>query len=80
VRSEVLILFSGRHIDWPITNFFGTLGMPPIEAPLRTHLQNKNKCAPLDFSLSTGELNFVQTICDKTQVLLGTSWATYLGT
>jgi len=57
------------------------LGMPPIEAPLWTPTcKIKIKCAPLDFSLYTRELNFVQTIWNKTQVLLGTSWGTYLGT
>jgi hypothetical protein len=37
VRSELFFLFFSRsHIHWPIGNFFGTLGMPPIEAPLWT--------------------------------------------
>jgi hypothetical protein len=32
------------------------------------------------FSLYTWELNFGQTIWDKTQELLGTSWGMHLGT
>jgi predicted AlkP superfamily phosphohydrolase/phosphomutase len=32
------------------------------------------------FGLYTWELNFGQTIWDKTQVLLGTSWRMHLGT
>ncbi len=32
------------------------------------------------FSLYTGELRFEQTKWDKTQILLGTSWGTHLGT
>jgi len=43
-------------------------------------LQNKNKSTLLNYSWYTGELNFGQTIWDKTQVLLGTSWGTHLGT
>jgi hypothetical protein len=35
-------------IDWPITNFFGTIGHSPIDAPLWTPShKNKNKCAAL---------------------------------
>jgi hypothetical protein len=46
-------------------------------------LQNKNKCPPFEFdlfSLYPGQLNFGQTVWDKTQVLLGTSWGTHLRT
>jgi hypothetical protein len=44
-------------------------------------MQNRNKYASLRFplfSLYTEELNFWQTIWDKTQVLLRTSWGTHL--
>jgi hypothetical protein len=47
--------------DWPISNFFGTLGMPSIEAPLWTpSCKLKQICTPGFhlFSLYTGELNF----------------------
>ncbi len=30
------LFFGMNYIDWSITNFFGTLGTPPIEAPLAT--------------------------------------------
>jgi hypothetical protein len=50
--------------------FFGNIGHAPNRTTsLDPHLQNKNQCAPLDFSLYTGELNFVQTIWDKTEKL-----------
>jgi hypothetical protein len=44
--------------------------------------QNRNKCVPIVFILSVyiHDLNFEQTICDKTQVLLETSWGMHLGT
>jgi len=70
-------------MDWPISNFLGTLGMPPIEAPLQTpscKIEPNVHCGFILFGLQTGELNFGQTIWDKTQVLLGTTWGTYLGT
>jgi hypothetical protein len=38
------------HIDWPISNSFGTLGMPPNRSTsLDPQLQNRNKCASLNF-------------------------------
>jgi hypothetical protein len=46
-------------------------------------LQNTNKCAPLNLTFSVfdkWELNLEQTIQNKTQVLLGTSWGMHLGT
>jgi hypothetical protein len=79
--------FERIHIDWPISNFLGTLlGMPLIEAaPLwNPSCKIENKCAPLQFylfSLYTWELNFGQTIWDhKTQVPLGTCSGMHLGT
>ncbi len=66
---------------------FGTLGMfSPIEAlfwtPPPTQFLIRNKCSPDSylFSLYTWELNFGQTVWDKTQVLLGTSWGIHLRT
>jgi hypothetical protein len=64
--------------------FYQNIGHAPNRSTsLDPELQNKNKCAPLDyhlFSLYPWELNFGQTIRDKTQVLLGTSSGAHLGT
>jgi hypothetical protein len=52
-----------------------------MKAPqLYPQLQNRNKCAHLDYSFYTRELNFGQIIWDKTKVLLRTSLVTDLGT
>jgi len=50
--------------------------MPPNRSTsLDPLLQNRNKCALLDFTfVDYIKGNFGQTIWDKTQVLLGTSW------
>jgi hypothetical protein len=64
--------FQGAISIGPLT-IFGTLGMPPIEAPLWTPIAKLKKCIDLDFSLYTEEFNFGQTIWDKTHVLLRTS-------
>jgi hypothetical protein len=59
------------------------LGMPPIEAPLIGPLVCKieNMCTFLEFTFSLhidGSWALGKTIWDKTTVLLGTSWGTYL--
>ncbi len=78
--------FKGANIDWPISNSFGTLGMAPIEAPLWTpsckiYTVVLPYVLPFQFRVELlpfrWELNFGQTILDKTQVLLGTSWRTH---
>ncbi len=46
-------------------------------------LQNRNKCAPLDFAFSVyihGRWTLGKTIHDKAEVLLETYWGAYLGT
>jgi hypothetical protein len=60
---------------------------PNRSTSLDPQLQNRNKRASLNATLlvyirggGRGELNFGQTIGVKTQVLLGTSWGTHLGT
>jgi hypothetical protein len=62
---------------------FGRLGMPAIEAPLWTQVVKFKQMSTLGFdlfSVYTGQLNFGQIVWDKTQVLLGTSSGTHLGT
>jgi hypothetical protein len=47
--------------------------------PSAMGLENRNKCAPLDFTFSVykhGSLTLGKTIWDKTQVLFGTSCGT----
>jgi hypothetical protein len=57
---------------------------PQWEYLFGPQLQNKNKCIPQTIahllSLYTWELNFGQTIWDKTNMLLGKSWGIYLKT
>jgi hypothetical protein len=70
-----LYIYKKSHIDLgPLAKKFGTFGMPPIEAPLWTPSCKIKQMCTLGFhlfSLYTKELNFRQTIWDKTQVLLG---------
>jgi hypothetical protein len=46
---------------------------------LEPQLQNRNKCTPLNFTFSV-YIHGSWTIWDRTQVLLGASWGTHLGT
>ncbi len=75
--------FKRNHIDWPNNIFLGTLGMSPMEAHVWTPVAKYKKICSHSFhpfSLYTWELNFEQTICDKTQVLLEISWGMHLRT
>jgi len=66
----------GAILIGPSSNFLEHLANSPIGTPL-LQSQNRNKCAPKLpaglFSLCTLELNFGQTLWDKSEVLLGTS-------
>ncbi len=79
-----IFIFKGTILIGSSAIFFRILRMPPIEALLWTPVVKKwKKECTLRFhlfSLCTGKLNFGQTIWDKTQVLLGTSWELHLGT
>ncbi len=80
MRSQLFLFEKKEPYRLVHQQVFGTLGMHPNRSTsLNLRLQNKNNYAPLDFTFS-GELNFGQTIWDKTQVLLGASWGTHLGT
>jgi hypothetical protein len=59
------------------------IGHAPIESPVSTPAAKQKFMCSFRyhlFSLYTWELNFGQTIWDKIEVLLGTSYGTYLGT
>jgi hypothetical protein len=60
-------IFNGAILIGASTIFFGTVGMPSIEAPLWTpSCKLENKCAPLGFTFSVyvqGSWTFGQTIC-----------------
>jgi len=86
VFSQLFFLFKGSHkMDWCIINLFWnwTLGHSPIDAPLWTPpcTIKKQMCSPIAhlFSLCISELNFGQTIWEKSVVLLGISWGTTWG-
>jgi hypothetical protein len=80
VLCTLFFFFWGTWIyfDWPITNVFWNTGHSPIEAPLSTpsgKIETPCLHSPMAylFSSHTWELNFGQTICDRTEVLLGIS-------
>jgi hypothetical protein len=56
-----------NHIDWSITNFFGTLGTPTIEAPLSTPT-HKIKIIVLPYGLPFQFINMRVEL-----------WANYMG-
>ncbi len=71
------ILFWRSHIDWALQQCFWNIGHSPIEAPLWTPVTKQlQMCSPMTHlcSLYTWELNFGQTICDKSEVLLQKYW------
>jgi hypothetical protein len=75
LRAQNFSFFSERAIFiGPSPIFFGTLSTPNGSTFLDPPLQNRNICAPLDYSLYTEDFNFGQTKWDKTYLLLGTSW------
>jgi hypothetical protein len=69
---------SGRVFDWgPLAIFVEHWGTHYMSTSLDPKSQNRNNSAhAIDhlFSLYTWELNFGQTIWDKSEVLLGRSW------
>jgi hypothetical protein len=74
--------FRGAILIGPTAIFLDHWAWPSIEAslcPVAKWNQVYNRRFHL-FSIYTGELNFGQTIWDKTQVLLGTYWGMHLGT
>ncbi len=76
-----------KPFDWPITNIFGTLGTPKHRSLNLFPFHKKKGCFvmlpfgnPFEVCLYTWELNFGQTIGDKTEVLLRTSGGVHLRT
>jgi hypothetical protein len=77
VRTFSFFFWSG--IDWPIIIFLKNIERVPIEAPLGTTIQIiKTNMLPMAhlFTLYMRQLNFGQTIWDKTGVLFRMSWGT----
>jgi len=84
-HSHNFFVFFERHIVIYSSSIFSEQwGTPQWEHLFGPQLQNKNKCIPWPiahlFNLYTWELNFGQTIWNKTKVLLGTSYGMYLRT
>jgi hypothetical protein len=71
-----LLFWKGPHIDLFITNCLGNIGHSPIESASVDLALIKQKQAFYSvahfFSLYSSELNFGQTVWDKTEVLFGT--------
>jgi hypothetical protein len=54
--QNLFIYFNGSILIGPSAIVLDHWGMPPIEGTsLDPQLQNRNKCAPLDYSLFIGE-------------------------
>ncbi len=81
--SVFLSLFRMNHIDWSITNFFGKLSTPPIEAPLST-CSRKIKIIVLPYGLP---FQFIihdswtlgKLYGDRSEMILGTAQGTTWG-
>jgi len=86
VFSQFFSLFKkkkGAILIGPSAFFWNIRHAPNRSTSFGPQLQksrNKYTCWLYLFSLYTCELNFGQTIWDKTQVILGTSWGTHSGT
>ncbi len=71
----------GAILIGPSAIFLGPLGMPLIETSLWTPpLQNRNKCAPLNYIVYIIQRSSTLGKPYEIKVLLGISWEMHLGT